>query len=194
MALGQLRAAGEILLRRAKRKAQQVTPTNEEIRRLLPLARGGKPSQKVRSFDPSPATPLQKVTIPAAPAPSIGSQFKASAGLRPMRVVEEVNDMNTEDIVREMVNDPMITITSEMLPIINDPRIMMDPSGNLVENRFAEQFSFAATAPTSKRKRKVSKYQKELGRQLKRLKKKHPRTPINRLMKKAHAATRKALK
>lgn len=45
-----------------------------------------------------------------------------------------------------------------------------------------------------KKKRKVSKYQKEFGRQLKRLKKKHPRTPVTRLMKRAHAATRKAMK
>jgi len=43
-----------------------------------------------------------------------------------------------------------------------------------------------------KKKRKVSAYQKEFGRQLKKLKKKHPRTPVQRLMKRAHAATRKA--
>ena len=43
-----------------------------------------------------------------------------------------------------------------------------------------------------KKKRKVSGYQKEFGRQLKKLKKKHPRTPISKLMKKAHAATRRA--
>jgi hypothetical protein len=43
-----------------------------------------------------------------------------------------------------------------------------------------------------KRKRKVSAYQKEFGRQLKRLKKEHPRTPVTRLMKRAHAATKRA--
>lgn len=43
-----------------------------------------------------------------------------------------------------------------------------------------------------KKKRKVSAYQREFGRQLKRLKRKHPRTPVTRLMKRAHAATRKA--
>lgn len=43
-----------------------------------------------------------------------------------------------------------------------------------------------------KPKRKVSAYQREFGRQLKKLKKKHPRTPVTRLMKRAHAATRKA--
>ena len=46
--------------------------------------------------------------------------------------------------------------------------------------------------PTQKKKRKVSAYQKEFGRQLKRLKRAHPRTPVTRLMKRAHAATRKA--
>ena len=44
------------------------------------------------------------------------------------------------------------------------------------------------------KKRKKSKYQRELGRQLKMLKAKHPRTAITRLMKRAHRATKKALK
>ena len=44
------------------------------------------------------------------------------------------------------------------------------------------------------KKRKKSKYQRELGRQLKMLKKKHPRTKITALMKRAHRATKKALK
>jgi len=44
------------------------------------------------------------------------------------------------------------------------------------------------------KRRKVSAYQREFGRQLKRLKKKHPRTDISRIMKKAHIATRRARK
>lgn len=44
------------------------------------------------------------------------------------------------------------------------------------------------------KRRKKSKYSKELGRQLKMLKKKHPRTPVIRLMKRAHRLTKKALK
>ncbi len=53
----------------------------------------------------------------------------------------------------------------------------------------------AAEMPEPKPKpRKKSKYGKELGRQLKMLKKKHPRTAITKLMKRAHRATRKALK
>lgn len=50
-----------------------------------------------------------------------------------------------------------------------------------------------AVDPKPKR-RKKSKYSRELGRQLKLLKKKHPRTRITALMKKAHRATKKALK
>lgn len=46
----------------------------------------------------------------------------------------------------------------------------------------------------AKKKRRVSAYQKEFGRQLKRLKREHPRTPVTRLMKRAHAATRRARK
>jgi len=46
----------------------------------------------------------------------------------------------------------------------------------------------------AKKKRKVSAYQKEFGRQLKKLKRAHPRTPVTRLMKRAHAATRRARK
>lgn len=47
---------------------------------------------------------------------------------------------------------------------------------------------------TPKKKRKVSAYQREFGRQLKKLKRAHPRTPVTRLMKRAHAATRRARK
>ena len=44
-----------------------------------------------------------------------------------------------------------------------------------------------------KKKRKVSRYQKEFGRQMKRLKALHPRTPVTSLMSRGHSATRKAL-
>jgi hypothetical protein len=44
------------------------------------------------------------------------------------------------------------------------------------------------------KKRKRSKYNRELSKQLNILKKKHPRTKQTALMTKAHAATRKVLK
>lgn len=45
-----------------------------------------------------------------------------------------------------------------------------------------------------KKKRKTSKYQREFGKQLKALKRKHPRTPVTRLMKRAHRATKRKMK
>jgi len=45
-----------------------------------------------------------------------------------------------------------------------------------------------------KGRKKVSKYNAEFGRQLKRLKTKHSRTPVAQLMKRAHNATKRALK
>ena len=43
-------------------------------------------------------------------------------------------------------------------------------------------------------KRKASKYQREFGKQLKALKRKHPRTQAKTLMKRAHSATKKLMK
>ena len=50
-----------------------------------------------------------------------------------------------------------------------------------------------ASEPASK-KRKRSAYSRELSKQLKMLRKQHPRTPVTKLMKKAHRLTKKAMK
>lgn len=73
---------------------------------------------------------------------------------------------------------------------INSPaRRIIARSGQFRRDRILPR-----TRAPAKKKRKVSKYQKEFGKQLKKLKAKHPRTKITRLMKRAHAATRKAMK
>jgi len=105
-----------------------------------------------------------------------------------------------------IVNDDDITIDSEMVEVINDKdtkvvdgqiaRVM--PTGRDIIRR-SGQFRRDLILPRtgndhSKKRRKPSKYQKELGKQLKMLKKKHPRTKVINLMKRAHRATRKALK
>jgi hypothetical protein len=53
-----------------------------------------------------------------------------------------------------------------------------------------------AVEPTIERtvKRKVGRYQRAFGRHLKALKKKHPRSQIGNLMKRAHRMTRKEMK
>jgi len=64
---------------------------------------------------------------------------------------------------------------------------------SLISSERESEGATLAAAP-AKKKRKVSKYGREFGRQLKILKRKHPRSKITSLMSRAHRATRKALK
>ena len=59
--------------------------------------------------------------------------------------------------------------------------------------RESEGSSLADREMSKPKKRKRSKYNRELSKQIERMKKKHPRTKVTALMTKAHAATRKAL-
>ena len=108
-------------------------------------------------------------------------------------------------LLMEMTNDDSIVLTPEMVEVINDPELRMTTNGEVARLTGRDviqrsgQFSRANILPNlpvrrTKKKRKVSKYQKEFGKQLKMLKLKHPRTKITRLMKRAHTATRKSLR
>ena len=57
-----------------------------------------------------------------------------------------------------------------------------------------QPFSRLNLVPAPKKKRKVSAYSKRFGIELKKLKKLHPRTKVQNLMKKAHRRTRAAMK
>lgn len=178
----------------------------KDLRKILPAGRGGSGPQLggdegILGKDPfgretKAPQPLRNTVIPGNPQASIGRKFAESSALRNTKKValatpQEAQPMMTrEEAIMTVVNDPSVEITPSMLPIINDPGIMMDMNGNLFEQAFAQRFrESVATKP----KRKVSKYQKELGRQLKMLKQKHPRTKVTALMKRAHRLTRKAL-
>ena len=63
----------------------------------------------------------------------------------------------------------------------------------ITSERESEGAMEKAKATPSKKKRKVSSYQKEFGRQMKKLKALHPRTKVTALMARGHSATRKAL-
>ena len=105
-------------------------------------------------------------------------------------------------LLMEMTNDDSVTLTPEMVEVINDPQLRMTNNGEITRKtgrdviRRSGQFNRASILPglPKKKKRKVSKYQKEFGKQLKMLKAKHPRTPVTRLMKRAHSATKKKMK
>jgi hypothetical protein len=190
--------------REARRRLRALPTVPIPLRRLGPIGRGaGIVSQGAKALAellitadplnrtaPAPAKPLQTTTIPASAWGPSPIRWTPTPSFQ-QEPIQEVAQVTPAEVIREVVNNPLIQITPEMLPIINDVAILLDSNGDLVQNQFAEQFRRDQVLP--RKKRKKSKYQVELGKQLKMLKKKHPRTPVTRLMKKAHAATRKAL-
>jgi hypothetical protein len=160
----------------------------DEIKRRDEARREADAREERRKI-PLPLTRYPILEVPETPTPSIARGFAEVK--RPQRT--EMNNM--EPALREVINNERILVTPEMLPFINDPGIIVDEVGipaRKMTSMNSRQFERQAVLP--KKKRKVSKYQKEFGRQLKMLKKKFPRTPVTKLMKRAHAATRKALK
>jgi hypothetical protein len=81
----------------------------------------------------------------------------------------------TEIYHRDLFNSPLVLDRQERVDLFTDTAEVAKKTGK-------------------KARRKVSGYQKEFGKQLKKLKKKHPRTKISSLMKRAHRATKKVRK
>lgn len=91
-----------------------------------------------------------------------------------------------------------------MPPHPNDPRFGIGGSnlpskkrgtrGATKSSSTRRGFTAAQIASVAPKKRKVSAYQKRFGIEMKRLIKAHPRTPRTRLMKRAHTATKRAMK
>lgn len=107
-------------------------------------------------------------------------------------------------LFNEGMNFPEGPISGPVSQIIG--YIMSDGNGNqFVVNASDPRMQPVAAAMTrglqiaepilkKKAKRRVSKYQREFGKQLKKLKRKHPRTPVTKLMKRAHSATKKIMR
>ena len=147
---------------------------------------------------------LPQLRVPAQVGRAAKELAKLAVEIDPLdRLAEpKVTPMKRNEVIRRVVNDPEIKIEPDMLPVINDDRIMMADDGALMSRLTSAPATDRATfdvrtrleLPSKKKKRKPSKYQEELGRQLESLKQKHPRTPMTKLMKKAHTATKIALK
>ena len=86
----------------------------------------------------------------------------------------------------------MATVTMS----IEEYEALMD----LVRSANGGSTSLMTSAPSAEmpepkpKRRKRSRYNRELSKQIKMLKQKHPRTAVTKLMKRAHRATKKALK
>jgi len=65
---------------------------------------------------------------------------------------------------------------------------------SLISSERESEGAIEQAAPAKKKRKKVSKYSKEFGIQLKKLIKKHPRTKVTKLMSQAHRNTKKAMK
>lgn len=73
----------------------------------------------------------------------------------------------------------------EYLSLLNKIEVAIDKTTEVV----------AVAVPAAKKaKKRISKYNRAFGKNLKRLKAKHPRTRVKDLMKKAHKDTKKDLK
>ena len=184
------RLAGRAIMRapaaiaKGKRELEKL---NEAITEGLPRSPGDIVPAGKRFREALQATPPDTSRPGPTPIPTTVLQQDVQPQQPMQTTTTEMIDMTPADIVREIVNNPDIQLTADMLPAINDNSVFMDSNGVL----FSDQFARDKLLP--KKKKKVSKYNKELAKQIKILRKKHPRTKVTALMAKAHRATRKAL-
>ena len=173
------------------RGARELERLNEAIKEGLPRSPGDIVPAGRRFREALQVTPAETTrTVPLqdpVPIPTTVLQQDVQPQQPMQTTTTEMIDMTPADVVREIVNNPDIQLTADMLPAINDNSVFMDSNGVL----FTDQFTRDKLLP--KKKKKVSKYNKELAKQIKILRKKHPRTKVTALMAKAHRATRKAL-
>ena len=182
---------------------ERTTKAGEDLKEFYSqLRRGGAPRTSKPTSSPEPSN---------FPVFTGDVRFKPTEPFRKTpQITPEVIEVTPIEALAEVVNNPEILVDTRLMNLINSPTVGMDPiSGEIgpIESGFGDmrnrasiearqlsrQFERQNLVPV-KKKRKVSKYQREFGRQLKMLKKKFPRTKIQNLMKRAHAATRKALK
>ena len=110
----------------------------------------------------------------------------------------EVAQARRRAALQDVINDPMIKMAPEDLEVINDDTVIMLDDGNIAQiiptPSRSRQFERQNILPQDKPKRKRSKYNIELSKQLKQLRRERPRTAVTKLMKIAHRRTKKALK
>ena len=175
---------------------RRVTKAGEDLKETYnQLRRGGAPGSS-ESASSSDDGGIPGITGNVRFKPTERFDRQRTRDTREVFKPTEVTEVTPQEALEIVVNEPAIRITPELMEVINDPAMMMTRGGELtrrMSNDLSRQFEIQNVLP-SKKKRKVSKYQREFGRQLKMLKKKFPRTKIQNLMKRAHTATRKALK
>lgn len=166
----------------ASRELAKVLVRKDPLDRLQP--------SKFKLFPEIPPEILQ-----GSPPPT--RSFGGGGSDRPFDNLERAI-MNREKAMQTVINTPEIKMTPQLVDIINDDRMVMLDDGRLAIASMPEasrQFELQNILPAEKKpKRKRSKYNIELTKQLNKLRKERPRTKVIKLMKEAHRRTRKALK
>lgn len=112
------------------------------------------------------------------------SMYLATKMAKAMLDLEGNQDMSPQqqrEIMNQVFGTQMEIPTRQL-----DPRPNVSPLG--------AAYVIDKPLPAPRIKRKVSAYSKQFGKELKRLKIEHPRTPVTKLMKRAHTATKKIMK
>ncbi|MHA1170015.1 MAG: hypothetical protein ACTSRU_19475 [Candidatus Hodarchaeales archaeon] len=114
------------------------------------------------------------------------------------RMIERLVDsqMRVEMAVAQLFSRPTMGLAPALMRVahedpLNSPLILDREERIALLNETGDTARRTGRKIRKKVKRKVSPYQKEFGKQLKILKKKHPRTKISKLMRRAHTATKK---
>jgi len=169
-----------------KFKARPITKAAKELAKIF--VEVGPEGGKTRLFD-EPTPIITRHTQEQL-------DYEANLGREPMTMKDDIIaiiDNASSDIEAEQMAEA-IYIQAER----NQDQEMEDALASIERRRprqfQSRQFSRLNLMPAPKKKRKVSAYSKEFGKQLKRLKKLHPRTRVQNLMKKAHRRTRAAMK
>jgi hypothetical protein len=184
----------------------------DEARKFLPIFRGGTgdlPGAPGPVFDrperrPSPPKPLPKTyqftpTVPSKPAltgDAVRWRPQVVETVTMIDDIQEILDNAGSDVEAEQLAEA-IYIQAER----NQDQEMEDALASIERRRprqfnsgRSRQFSRQNLVSAPKKKRKVSAYSKRFGIELKKLKKLHPRTKVQNLMKRAHRQTRMAMK
>lgn len=168
------------------------TPKGRAVRGIDFVARElGKVLVDIDPLDRlSDSTPTQEPPLPTR-------SFGGGGSDRPFDNLER-SIMRRDKAMQTIINTPEIKMTPELVEVINNDRVVMLDDGRLAVASMPQtsrQFELQNILPAEKKqKRKRSKYNIELTKQLNKLRKEKPRTPVIKLMKQAHRRTKKALK
>ena len=167
------------------------TPKGSAVRGIDFVARElGKVLVDLDPLDRLEDSPTQEPPLPTR-------SFGGGGSDRPFDNLERAI-MRRDKAMQTIINTPEIKMTPELVEVINNDRVVMLDDGRLAVASMprSRQFELQNILPETKQrtKRKRSKYNIELSKQLKQLRKERPRTKVIKLMKEAHRRTRKALK